>query len=85
MKERALGYSNVQFIASEETSLGMVYLRQRELLSQPGTVLLELLLDHALLMSSCSTHSERARLEPRPRIIWLRAANASPCSSSARP
>lgn len=52
--------SNVEFLASEETSLGMVYLRQRELLSQPGTVVLELLLDHALLMSSCSTHSERA-------------------------
>jgi len=60
VKEHALGFSNVQFLASEETSLGMVYLRQRELLSQPGTVLLELLLDHALLMSSCSTHSERA-------------------------
>jgi len=52
--------ANVEFLASEETSLGMVYLRQRELLSRPGTVVLELLLDHALLMSSCSTHSERA-------------------------
>ena len=55
-----MGWSNVQFLASEESPLGMVYLRQRELLSQPGTVVLELLLDHALLMSSCSTHSERA-------------------------
>jgi len=54
------GGSNVQFLASEESSLGMVYLRQRKLLSQPGIVVLELFLDHALLMSSFSTHSERA-------------------------
>jgi spermidine synthase len=52
--------SNVQFLASEETSLGTVYLRQRELPGQPGVVVLELFFDHALLMSSCSTHSERA-------------------------
>lgn len=52
--------SNVEFLASEESVLGMVYLRQRELLTEPGTIVLELLLDHALLMSSCSTYSERA-------------------------
>jgi len=38
----------------------MVYLRQRELRSQPGAVVLELRVDHVLLMSSVSTHSERA-------------------------
>ncbi len=52
--------SKLEVLASEESVLGLVYLRQRELLSHPGTVVLELLLDHALLMSSCSTHSERA-------------------------
>jgi len=50
----------VEVPASEQTSLGMVYLRQRELRSLPGTVVLELRVDHVLLMSSCSTHSERA-------------------------
>jgi spermidine synthase len=50
----------VEVPASEQTSLGMVYLRQRELRSQPGTVVLELRVDHVLLMSSVSTHSERA-------------------------
>ena len=52
--------SNVEFLASEESALGMIYLSRRELPSQPGTLVLELFLDHALLMSSCSTHSERA-------------------------
>lgn len=52
--------SNVQYLASGETAIGMIYLRRRDLLSQPGTQVLELLLDHALLMSSCSAHSEEA-------------------------
>jgi spermidine synthase len=56
----ATGASNVQYLASGESVLGMIYLRQRELLSQPGTLVVELLLDHALLMSSCSAHSEQA-------------------------
>lgn len=52
--------SNVEFLASEPTALGIVYLRRRDLLSEPETCVLELLLDHALLMSSHSTASERA-------------------------
>ena len=52
--------SRVECLASEESALWMVYITQRELPSRPGTVVLELFLDHALLMSSCSTHSERA-------------------------
>ncbi len=52
--------SNVQFLAAAESALGTVYLRQRELPGQAGVPILELFFDHALLMSSHSTHSERA-------------------------
>ena len=38
----------------------MLCLRQRELLSEPGTMVTEITLDHEFLMSSYSTASERA-------------------------
>jgi spermidine synthase len=44
----------------QDTPLGPLYLRRRELLSRPGTVLTEVVLDHQLLMSSLHTESERA-------------------------
>jgi len=52
--------SNLDFLACEESALGMLCLRQRELLSEPGTVVTEITLDHQFLMSSYNTASERA-------------------------
>jgi spermidine synthase len=52
--------SNVQILAYEDTSLGPLCLRRRELLSAPGTVVTEVTLNHAFLMSSYNTASERA-------------------------
>jgi spermidine synthase len=51
--------SNLDVLAYEETPLGMICLRRRELIAQPGTILTEITLDHALLMSSHHTLSER--------------------------
>jgi len=52
--------SNFEILAYEETALGVLCLRRRELLSRPGTVVTEITLDHELLMSSYHTASERA-------------------------
>jgi spermidine synthase len=52
--------SNIEFVDSEETELGTLILRRRELLSKPGTVVTEITIDHAFLMSSYITSSERA-------------------------
>jgi spermidine synthase len=52
--------SNLQILAYEDTPLGPLCLRRRELLSKPGTVVTEITLDHAFLMSSHNTASERA-------------------------
>lgn len=52
--------SNLQILAYEDTPLGPLCLRRRELLSSPGTVVTEVTLDHAFLMSSYNTDSERA-------------------------
>ena len=52
--------SNLEILAYETTALGELCLRRRELLSQPGTVITEITLDHELLMSSHNTASERA-------------------------
>lgn len=41
-----------------DTPLGVLYLRRRELLSRPGTVVTEVTLDSELLMSSLNTDSE---------------------------
>lgn len=62
--------SNLEILAYEQTPLGALCLRRRELLSQPGSVVTEITLDHELLMSSRYTASERAlarvALEMRP-------------------
>jgi spermidine synthase len=52
--------SNLEILAYEDTPLGPLCLRRRELLSAPGTVVTEVTLDHAFLMSSHNTASERA-------------------------
>ncbi len=49
-----------EVIASEETSLGLIWMRHRPLASAPGGIAAEISLDHELLMSSATTASERA-------------------------
>lgn len=51
---------NIEFLASEQTSLGYLSLRRRWLLSDPSTVVTEITLNHEFLMSSYNTVSERA-------------------------
>ncbi|TWT53161.1 Spermidine synthase [Rubripirellula amarantea] len=50
----------LEILAYEDTPLGPLCLRRRELLSQPGTVVTEVTLNHEFLMSSFNTDSERA-------------------------
>jgi spermidine synthase len=52
--------SKLEILAYEETPLGPLCLRRRELLSEPGTVVTEVTLNHEFLMSSYNTDSERA-------------------------
>ena len=52
--------SNIEILAYESTPLGILCLRRRELLSEPGTVVTEVTLNHEFLMSSYHTASERA-------------------------
>lgn len=52
--------SKVEILAYEDTSLGPLCLRRRELLSDPGTIVTEVTLNHEFLMSSYNTDSERA-------------------------
>lgn len=52
----------------QETPLGQLCLRRRELLSRPGTVVTEVTLDHVFLMSSYHTESERALTELGLRV-----------------
>jgi spermidine synthase len=52
--------SSMEILAYEMTPLGILCLRRRELLSDPGTVITEVTLDHEFLMSSYNTSSERA-------------------------
>lgn len=52
--------SNIEILAYEPTALGILCLRRRELLSEPGTVVTEVTLNHEFLMSSHHTASERA-------------------------
>lgn len=52
--------SNLEILAYEDSPLGPLCLRRRELLSEPGTVITEVTLNHAFLMSSYNTASERA-------------------------
>ena len=51
---------NLEILAYEESPLGTLCLRRRELLSQPGTIVTEVTLNHEFLMSSLYTDSERA-------------------------
>jgi spermidine synthase len=55
-----MGPRNLKILAYEDTSLGPLCLRRRELLSEPGTVVTEVTLNHEFLMSSYNTDSERA-------------------------
>jgi len=52
--------SNLEILAYEDTPLGPLCLRRRELLSSPGTVVTEVTLNHEFLMSSYHTASEVA-------------------------
>jgi len=52
--------SNLEVLAYEESPIGAICLRRRELLSAPGTIITEITVDHMLLMSSYHTDSERA-------------------------
>lgn len=52
--------SKLEILAYDETPLGPLCLRRRELLSQPGTFVTEVTLNHEFLMSSFNTDSERA-------------------------
>lgn len=51
--------SKLEILAYEETRLGTLCLRRRELLSRPGMVVTEVTLNHEFLMSSYLTLSER--------------------------
>ncbi len=51
---------NLKILAYEDTDLGPLCLRRREMLSEPGTVVTEVTLNHEFLMSSYNTDSERA-------------------------
>ncbi len=47
--------SNLEILAYEPSPLGPLCLRRRELLSQPGTIVTEVTLNHEFLMSSLYT------------------------------
>jgi spermidine synthase len=55
--------SRLEILAYEPTELGMLCLRRRELLCEPGTVVTEVTLNHEFLMSSYLTASERTLSE----------------------
>ena len=51
---------NLEILANEMSPLGLLCLRRRELLSNPGTIVTEVTLNHEFLMSSLYSDSERA-------------------------
>lgn len=51
---------NFEILAYDETPLGPLCLRRRELLAEPGVIVTEVSLNHEFLMSSYNTASERA-------------------------
>lgn len=55
--------SNFEILAYEQTDLGVLCLRRRELLCEPGTLVTEVTLNHEFLMSSYLTASEKALSE----------------------
>jgi len=52
--------AHVEYLAHHDTEIGTLILCRREIPSQPGHTVTEIMLDHAFLMSSHVTHSERA-------------------------
>ncbi len=56
---KSVNQSKLQILAYEETPLGPLCLRRRELLSKPGVFVTEVTLNHEFLMSSYNTDSER--------------------------
>lgn len=52
-----------EILDQQDTSLGELCLRRRELLSRPGIIITEVTLDHGFLMSSYHTESERRLAE----------------------
>jgi spermidine synthase len=52
--------TNLEILAFEQSPLGPLCLRRRELLSKPGAVVTEVTLNHEFLMSSYYTESETA-------------------------
>ena len=54
---------NFEILAYEQTELGLLCLRRRELLCEPRTIVTEVTLDHQFLMSSYLTASEKALSE----------------------
>ena len=52
--------SKFEVLACEDTKLGLLILRRRELLSRPGRIVTEITLNHEFLMSSYITLSERS-------------------------
>lgn len=52
--------SKLEILAYDETPLGTLCLRRRELLQEPGTIVTEVSLNQEFLMSSYNTASERA-------------------------
>ena len=53
----------MEILAYEPTELGLLCLRRRELLCEPGTIVTEVTLNHEFLMSSYLTASEKALSE----------------------
>jgi len=52
--------ASIEFLDVQETEIGLICLRRRELLSRPGTKVTEVTIDHEMLMSSYYTVSEQA-------------------------
>jgi spermidine synthase len=51
---------DIEYIDCQQTSIGLICLRERTLPTEPATVITEITLDHEFLMSSHSMASERA-------------------------
>jgi len=63
-----VGTPNLEILAYDETPLGTLCLRRRELLNEPGTIVTEVSLNQEFLMSSYHTASERALAEIGVRL-----------------
>jgi spermidine synthase len=53
-------FPDIEFIAHADTAMGTLILQRQALVTKPGTMVTEIMIDHALLMSSHVTFSERA-------------------------